>query len=209
MSDLWFLEDDDDDDENEDTKGKEPGADESRLVERFLKTRTVLISEAISDAVARRVYQSLLLLESEDAQSPITVIVNSPGGEADSGFGLLDMLRFVKCPIKTLVAGLCASAAVLVGLAPDKENRFSLPNSRFLLHQPMTQSFGQASDLEIAATEIMRLRERYNQIVSDATGRPLDQITADSERDFWMSAPQALEYGLVGKIVTSRKELEG
>ena len=139
----------------------------------------------------------------------ITVIINSPGGEADSGFGIYDMMRFVSCPMRTIVAGLDASAAVLVGLATDKENRYSLPNSRFLLHQPMAVSFGQASDLEIASTEILRLRDRYNQIIADGTGKDLDQVAADSDRDFWMNSSQALEYGLVSKIINSREEMDG
>jgi ATP-dependent Clp protease protease subunit len=208
MAGDWVLQNDDDDEE-QDQKQAETTQEESRLVERFLKTRTTLISETITDAVARRVYQNLLLLENDNPDAPITVIVNSPGGEADSGFGILDMMRFIKCPVRTLVAGLCASAAVLVAAAADKENRFSLPNSRFLLHQPMAVSFGQASDLEIASTEILRLRDRYNQIIAGCTGKDLDQVAQDSDRDFWMNASQAQEYGLVSRIVSSRKELDG
>lgn len=206
MTDEWVLQDDDE--EEEEKKGAEIRPEEGRLMERFLKTRTVLISETITDTVARRVYQNLLLLENGDPAAPITVIINSPGGEADSGFGVYDMMKFVKCPMRTIVAGLDASAAVLVGLAADKENRFSLPNSRFLLHQPMAASFGQASDLEIASTEILRLRDRYNQIIADGTGKDIDQVAADSDRDFWMSASQAMEYGLISKIINSREEMD-
>jgi ATP-dependent Clp protease protease subunit len=205
MTDNWVLQDDDDEEEKKETETR---PEEGRLMERFLRTRTVLISEAITDTVARRVYQNLLLLENADSKAPITVIINSPGGEADSGFGIYDMMRFVKCPMRTIVAGLDASAAVLVGLAADKKDRFSLPNSRFLLHQPMAASFGQASDLEIASTEILRLRDRYNQIIADGTGKDLEQVAADSDRDFWMSASQAMEYGLVAKIINSRKEID-
>ncbi|MBD3161821.1 MAG: ATP-dependent Clp protease proteolytic subunit [Candidatus Eisenbacteria bacterium] len=178
------------------------------MLERFLKTRTILISEDVSAELARRVYQSLLLLEADDPKKPITVIINSPGGEADSGFGIYDMLRFVRCPVHTLVAGLCASAAILIFLAGDDKNRFSLPHSRYLLHQPSSASFGQASDLEIAANEIIRLRDRYNEIVSEASGTPADKVAQDADRDFWMGAPQAMEYGLVKRIVTQRSEIE-
>jgi len=210
MSDKWVLEDDDDDDEDDDdeepTEGTDRGGDDSRLMEKFLQTRTILVCEAITDTLARRVYQNLLLLESEDPHKTITVVINSPGGEADSGFGIMDMLRFVESPIRTLVAGLCASAAILVGLAADREKRFSLPHSRFLLHQPMAASFGQAADLEIASAEILKLRDRYNKIVSEQTGHPVAEVTKDSDRDFWMSGPDAMEYGLVHRIVSSRKE---
>jgi ATP-dependent Clp protease protease subunit len=207
MADDWVLQDDDDEEKGEKKSG-ELGQEESKLMERFLRTRTTLISEPITDAVARRVYQNLLLLEDADPEAPITVIINSPGGEADSGFGVMDMMKFVKCPVRTIVAGLCASAAVLVALSADKENRLSLPNSRFLLHQPMAMSFGQASDLEIASTEILRLRDRYNKIVAEATGKDIEQVAQDSDRDFWMSSSQAQEYGLVSRIISSRSELD-
>ena len=182
--------------------------EEPKILERFLKTRTILLSEEITAEVAKRVYQNLLLLEGEDAAKPITVIINSPGGEADSGFGLYDMLRFIHPPVRTLVAGLCASAAILVFIAAQEGSRLSLPHSRFLLHQPSSASFGQASDLEIAANEIIRLRDRYNSLVSEATGKPVDTVAQDADRDFWMAAPQGLEYGLVDRIITRRSEIE-
>ncbi|MFH1740882.1 MAG: ATP-dependent Clp protease proteolytic subunit, partial [bacterium] len=109
---------------------------------------------------------------------------------------------------RTLVAGLCASAGVLVALAADEGQRFSLPNSRFLLHQPMTATFGQASDLEIASMEILKLRDAYNKVVVEATGKELEQVTQDADRDFWMSAPEALEYGLINRVIKSRQELD-
>ncbi|MBU1699903.1 MAG: ATP-dependent Clp protease proteolytic subunit [Candidatus Eisenbacteria bacterium] len=194
--------------EEEEGKESEASGEESRMIERFLKTRTILACEPISDKLARRMYQGLLLLEDADPDKVITIIVNSPGGDADSGFGIMDMIRFVKCPIRTLVAGLCASAGVLVALAADKDQRFSLPNSRFLLHQPMTATFGQASDLEIASMEILKLRDAYNQVVVEVTGKDLAQVTRDADRDFWMSAQEALEYGLLTRVITSRQELE-
>ncbi len=192
------------DDEGEEPKTPPEKEEEPKMIEKFLKTRTILISEEITAEVARRVYQSLLLLEAEDPEKPITVIINSPGGEADSGFGIYDMLRFVRPPVRTLVAGLCASAAVLIFIAAEKNARLSLPHSRFLLHQPSSASFGQASDLEIAANEIIRLRDRYNELVSDATGKPAETVSQDADRDFWMAAQQALDYGLVSRIVANR-----
>lgn len=196
------------DEEPEEAKPAPEKDEEPKMMERFLKTRTILISEEITAEVARRVYQGLLLLEAEDPEKPITVIINSPGGEADSGFGIYDMLRFVRPPIRTLVAGLCASAAVLIFIAAEKDSRMSLPHSRFLLHQPSSASFGQASDLEIAANEIIRLRDRYNQLVSEATGKSAETVSQDADRDFWMAAPQAHEYGLVNRIIGKRGEME-
>lgn len=202
----WLLENGEEDEPDEEHPAPEKD-DEPKMLEKFLKTRTILISEEVTSELAKRVYQNLLLLEAEDPEKPITVMINSPGGEADSGFGIYDMLRFVKPPIRTIVAGLCASAAILIFLAAKKGDRLSLPHSRFLLHQPSSASFGQASDLEIAANEIIRLRDRYNEIVSAATGKPADTVAHDADRDFWMAAPQAVEYGLVDRIVTHREEI--
>jgi len=199
----------DDDDEDDEDEGEEPrGEEDEKLSEKVLKTRTILVSEPISDEVARKVYQQLLVLEAESAEKPITVLINSPGGEADSGFGIYDMLRFVQAPVRTIVAGLCASAAVMVFVAGEKGYRLSLPNSRFLLHQPSSQSFGQAADLKIASEEILKLRGRYNRIVAEITGKDLDQITRDADRDFWLGAAEALEYGLVDRVITKRSEVD-
>lgn len=199
---------DEEDDEEKPATPEDRGPDEAKMMERFLKARAILISEPITSALARRIFQNLILLEAESAEKPITVVINSPGGEADTGFGIYDMMRFVKPPVRTIVAGLCASAAVMVYLAAEKEDRLSLPNSRFLLHQPSSASFGQASDLEIAAREILKLRDRYNEIVAKETGKTIEQVTEDADRDFWMSAEEARVYGLVTKVVTRRSELD-
>ncbi|MCA9728038.1 MAG: ATP-dependent Clp protease proteolytic subunit [Candidatus Eisenbacteria bacterium] len=212
MPKLWRFDDDDDEfeDDDDDEGGEESkkSNEDPKMMERFLRARTILVSEPISSNLARSVYQQLIMLEREDAKKPITVIVNSPGGEADAGFGMYDMIRFVSCPIRTVVAGLCASAGVMVFLAGDRGQRFSLPNSRFLLHQPSSQSWGQASDLEIAAREILRLRDQYNRIVAEETGKTLKVVTEDADRDFWMSAEEAAEYGLVNRVVVSRADLD-
>jgi ATP-dependent Clp protease, protease subunit len=210
-TDAWRAEDDDDDDDEDDAPSEETKkseGEESRMAEKFLRARTILVSEPISSDLAKRIYQGLILLESEDPEKLITVVINSPGGEADTGFGIYDMIRFVGPPVRTVVAGLCASAAVMVFLAAEKDQRFSLPNSRFLLHQPSSANFGQASDLEIASREILKLRDRYNEIVAHDTGKTVQQVTEDTDRDFWMSAQDAHEYGLVSKVVTHRKEMD-
>jgi ATP-dependent Clp protease protease subunit len=200
---LRVDEDDDAEQEDKTTKGGD-----SRMMAKFLRARTILVSEPITSSLARRIYQNLILLEADHPDKMITLVINSPGGEADTGFGIYDMIRFVRPPTRTVVAGLCASAAVMVFLAAPKEERLSLPNSRFLLHQPSSANFGQASDLEIASREILKLRDRYNEIVAQETGRTLERVTEDADRDFWMSAQQAKEYGLVARVVTRRQELD-
>lgn len=190
------------DDENDD-KDKDGGG----LLKQLLKTRAIQVYEPISDKIARKVHSQLLLMQQQDEKSPITVYVNSPGGAADSGFAIYDALRYFKPPVRTVVNGLCASAAVMVFLAAPRERRFSLPNSRFLLHQPSTYVQGSASDIQISAEEIVKLRVRYNQIVAAETGKTVDQVTRDADRDFWLSPDEAKSYGLVGKVVKNVGEL--
>jgi ATP-dependent Clp protease protease subunit len=196
------------DEEEEPEEEAAAGEEDEKLQEKVLKTRTVLISETITDEVARKVYQQLIVLEAESAEKPITIIINSPGGEADSGFGIYDMMRFIAPPVRTIVAGLCASAAVVVFLAAEKGQRLSLPNARFMMHQPSSQTFGQATDLAIASSEIVRLRERYNRIVAEAVGKDEASVGRDVDRDFWLTAAEARDYGLVDRIVTSRRDTE-
>ncbi|MGQ9615322.1 MAG: ClpP family protease [Spirochaetota bacterium] len=180
-----------------------------RFIDReLLESRTIIISQAIDSLLARSIYSRLILLEKENPKKPITLIINSQGGSADSGFGIYDMLRFVKPPIITLTAGLCASAAVIIFLAGEKGKRFSLPNSRFLIHQPSTSAVGPAADLEITANQILKIRDQFNLIISNETGHDIQKVTADTNRDFWLSAPEAVEYKLVSKIIQSRNEIE-
>jgi ATP-dependent Clp protease protease subunit len=177
------------------------------LIKQLLKTRSIQVYEPISDKISRKVHSQLLLMQQMDEKAPITVYVNSPGGSADSGFAIYDALRYFKPPVRTVVNGLCASAAIMVFLAAPKERRFSLPNSRFLLHQPSTMAFGSASDIKINAEEIVKLRERYNHIVGAECGKTMEQVTKDADRDFWLSPEEAKAYGLVGKIVKNIGEL--
>lgn len=181
---------------------------EEKLVERLMRKRDVLISRPIDEVAAERVIASLILMEEEDPDKPITVFINSPGGAADSGFAIYDVMRFVQPPVRTVCSGLCASAAILVFLAADEGQRYTLPNSRFLLHQPFTSAWGQAADLEITAKEVLKLKDRFNTIVAEATGKTVEQISEDANRDFWLSAGEALDYKLVDKIIASRTEIE-
>ena len=135
------------------------------------------------------------------------MVISSPGGHVESGDMIHDMIKFVGAPVKVLGSGWVASAGALIYAATQKENRYSLPNTRFLLHEPRGGFGGQATDIEIQAREIIKMRERLNQIFAAATGQPLEKIREDTDRDFWMTAEEAVEYGLVGKIVSHRKEV--
>ena len=192
--------------ENDD-KDKEDKEGAGGIANRLIKSRSILVSEVISDTIARKVHNQLILMQEDDDKTMITVYVNSPGGSADSGFAIFDALRFFKPPVRTIVNGLCASAAIMVYLAAPKERRFSTPNSRFLLHQPSTMAMGSASDIEITAEEIVKLRERYNEIVAEETGKTATQVTKDADRDFWMSPEESMKYGLVGKVIQNFAEL--
>ena len=189
---------------DDDTNGKEF----TKIDKLLLDSRCVVISREVSDRLADRVIKHLLLLEANDAEKPITVYVNSPGGSADSGFAIFDMLRFVKPPVRTICSGLCASAAVIIYLGAPKGSRFSLPNSRFLIHQPSTVAMGSASDIEITANEILAIKKRYNEIVAAETGKTVEQVDSDADRDFWLSAQAATDYGLVDRIVANRGDLD-
>ena len=180
--------------------------DGNAIDQEMLKTRSVMISEEVSEELAKKVYAQLLLLNQKSSEEPIYIYINSPGGDADSGFGIYDMMRFIEAPVITIVCGLCASAAVTIFLGADEGKNYSTPNSRFLLHQPSTGVQGSASDMEITANEINKTRERYNAIVSEITGKGMDTLKKDADRDFWMSPEEAVEYGLVGKIITKKED---
>ncbi|MCW8130533.1 MAG: ATP-dependent Clp protease proteolytic subunit [Planctomycetota bacterium] len=186
-------------------KAKDKGSD--NLGQKLLEARTVLVNGPVNDKMYESVTSRLYYLEYKDPKAEILVVVNSPGGSADGGFGIYNTMKFISCPIKTLCAGICASAGVLIYLGGDKGKRFTLPHSRFLLHQPSTQAFGQASDMEITANEILRTRKKYAEIVAEEIGSNADKVMADSNRDFWLTADEALKYKLVDKVITERKEL--
>lgn len=195
------------DEEEPEQDADQAGRADTHLDRQLLEARTILVAGAVSDRMARQIAGRLLIMEQADPDRQVTVFINSPGGSADSGFAIYDLLRFVSCPVRTVVNGLCASAAVLIHLAADRGQRFTLPQSRFLLHQPSTASFGTASDLDITAREVLKLRERYNSIICDATGQDPQKVLEDVRRDFWLNAKEALDYGLVDRVVSTRKEL--
>lgn len=186
---------------------KESGTEKQEgLLARLLKSRLVLITDTVDQELAERVMSQLLLLDS-DSHDPIRVVISSPGGHVDSGFAIHDMMRFVESPVVTIGAGWVASIAVPILFGGAREMRFALPNTRFLLHQPSGGAGGQAADIRIEAQEIIKIRKRINKLISEETGQPEDKVARDSDRNFWMSAEEALEYGLIRKIVRNIKEL--
>jgi ATP-dependent Clp protease protease subunit len=194
--------------EDETPENEEEKKDKSSSpFERLLETRTITIFGEINMKMAQEVTQKLLLLAA-DSDEPIKIFVNSPGGHVESGDTIFDMIRFVKPEVKIIGTGWVASAGALIFASVDKKNRYSLPNTRFLLHQPAGGAMGQASDIAIEAGEIIKMRRRLNQIFADQTGQPLEKVEKDTDRNFWMSAPEAVEYGLVGKIIQSVNEVK-
>jgi ATP-dependent Clp protease protease subunit len=176
---------------------------------RLLDNRTIIISEGIDSEVARRVIGGLVTLEARGVE-PITIYQNSPGGEVNSGFAIFDMIRFIKSPVRIVNTGLCASIATVINCAVKREFRYSTPNCKFLIHQPLISGVvrGQASDLEITAKEILKTREKINQLLSEECKQPIDRVEKDTTRDYWMDAQEALEYGLVTKIIDSLSQLK-
>lgn len=177
---------------------------------KLLQRRQLFISEAITSRSAKRFISELLSLEADKAGAPITIFLNSPGGEVNSGFAIFDTIRFISSPVTIVNTGLCASIATVINVAAKKNRRFSMPNAKFLIHQPLIpgQVYGQASDLEITAREILKTREKINRLLSDETGSPIEKVSKDTVRDYWMNAQEAVEYGLVTRIVENVKDLE-
>ena len=199
----WVLDDEDDDGNGAEDRQKEA---EQPFMEKMLRTRTILLSGEINKPLAERVVRQLLLLE-DSGDDSIKVFIDSPGGDADAGYAILDMMRFVKPDVYMIGMGLVASAGALILLASPKEFRIGLPNSHYLIHQPLSGMRGVATDIEIHAREIEKMRGRINRLIADETGTPLEQVEKDTDRDFWMNADEAVEYGLVSRIVTNRSEL--
>jgi len=185
-------------------KEKQQGGD---LIAKLLKTRTVMVTDEVTKKMAQQVMTQLLLLEAEN-NDDIKMYINSPGGDADAGFAIFDMMRFVKPKIKAICAGVAASAAVIILLGAKKENRLSLPNARVLIHQPSTGIHGTAADIQIEATEILKCREKINRLISVETGQAMEKVESDTKRNFWMSAEEALKYGLVRKIIQTSDDLK-
>jgi len=176
------------------------------LEEKAFKSRTVLIFGTITDATAAEAARRLIALDAESAE-PIDMIVSSPGGHLESGDTIHDLIRFIRAPVRMIGSGWVGSAATHVYLAAPRERRFSLPNTRFLIHQPSGGIGGKASDIAIQAQEIVRARQRVADLIARETGKSLEIVLKDIDRDYWLSAEEAIDYGLVGRIVKGRQEL--
>lgn len=177
------------------------------VMEKLFKSRTIIISGEINQALAEKVVTQLLILE-EMGDEPIKIFINSQGGHVEAGDTIHDMIKFVKPKVIMIGTGWVASAGITIYLAADKENRYSLPNTRYMIHQPLGGFNGQATDIGIEAEEILRVRKRINTIISEATGQSLDKVEKDTDRNYWLSANDAINYGIVNKIITESSEVD-
>ena len=175
--------------------------------EKLFKSRSITIFGDINERIARSVTERLLALAA-DSDEPITIYISSPGGHVESGDVVYDMIKFIKPEVRVVGTGWVASAATTIYLAAKKENRYSLANTRFLVHQPSGGSRGRASDIQIQAEQIIKMRERINKLIAEETGQPLERVAKDTDRDHWMTVEEAIAYGIVGKQISSMSEIK-
>ena len=173
-----------------------------KLTEKLLNTRTIILSGEINQALAEKVSTQLLLLHNS-GDSPVKMFINSQGGHVEAGDTIHDMIRFIKPRVIIIGTGWVASAGITIFLSADKEDRLSLPNTRYMIHQPLGGAQGQASDIKIEADEIIKMRARLNKLISDATGQPMERVDKDTLRNHWMDVNQAIEYGVVYRMINS------
>lgn len=178
------------------------------IYSRLLKDRIILLSGEVNDHVASVISAQLLFLESEDPEKEIYMYINSPGGVVTAGLAIYDTMKYISAPVATLCMGQAASMGAFLLSAGEKGHRYSLPHSRILIHQPLGGAQGQASDIDIQAKEILRLRKSLNSIMAANTGKSIEEIEKDTDRDYFMSAEEALKYGLIDKILESRGNIE-
>jgi ATP-dependent Clp protease protease subunit len=197
---MWTGRLDDDDDDDETSRKPDMPMTSGPVQNALFKGRTVLVFGEIDMRLAERVSAQLLAMAA-DSDKPIRMVINSPGGHVESGDTIHDMIRFCGPSVKVIGTGWVASAGASIFLGAKKEHRLCLPNTRFLLHQPMGGVRGQASDIQIEADEIVKMRERVNRMIATETGQTYERVLKDTQRNFWMSAEQAIEYGIVSRIV--------
>jgi ATP-dependent Clp protease protease subunit len=194
-------------DKDDDAKSDKAERPASSLMEQLaFKSRFVMVFGEIDDKTARSVCERLILL-SQESDAPIQMLISSPGGHVESGDAIHDMIRFVRAPVTTIGSGWVASAGTHIFLAAPKERRVCLPNTRFMIHQPSGGAGGRASDIAIQAQEIIKMRERIAKVIAKETGQKLERVMADIDRDHWMSAAEAIDYGLVSRIIERQSEL--
>lgn len=177
------------------------------LYSRLLRDRIVFLTGEVNDQSASSVIGQLLFLESENPDKDIYLYINSPGGNVTAGMGIYDTMRFIRPKVNTICVGLAASMGALLLSSGEKGKRFALPHSRVMIHQPLGGMQGQATELEIVAREILRTKAELNKILADNTGKPIEEVARDTERDYWLTAEEALKYGLIDRIFTSREEM--
>lgn len=174
------------------------------IFSRLLNDRIIVLSDEVNDATASLVVAQLLYLEGQDPEKDISLYINSPGGSVTAGFAIYDTMQYIKCDVSTICMGMAASMGAFLLSSGAKGKRFALPNSEIMIHQPSGGAQGQATEIEITAKQILKIREKLNKILADNTGKPIDIIAKDTERDNFMSADEALDYGLVDKILYKR-----
>ena len=188
-------------------KADKPERSSSNLMEQLaFKSRFVMVFGEIDDKMARATSERLILL-AQESDAPINMLVSSPGGHVESGDAIHDMIRFVRAPVTTIGSGWVASAGTHIFLAAPKDRRVCLPNTRFMIHQPSGGAGGRASDIAIQAQEIIKMRERIARVIAKETGQKLERVMSDIDRDHWMSAQEAIDYGLVSRVITRQTEL--
>ena len=192
--------------EDEDLSRENKSTAVDLLAVKMLKTRTILLSGEINKDLAEKTIRQLLLMEAT-GDDPIRIFIDSPGGDADAGYAIFDMIRFVKPDVWTIGMGLVASAAAIIQLASPKERRVGLPNSHYLIHQPLSGIRGVATDIEIHAKELEKLKDKINRLIADETGTPHEQVEKDTDRDYWMNAAEAVNYGLINRVIVRRDEI--
>ncbi len=178
----------------------------SLVLEKLLQSRSIIISGEINQALAEKITTQLLILQ-EMGDQPIKLFINSQGGHVEAGDTIHDMIKFIKPRVIVIGTGWVASAAITIYLAAEKQDRYSLPNTRYMIHQPLGGLNGQAADIAIEAKEILRVRKRINNIISEATGQPLEKIEKDTDRNYWLNAYEAIDYGIVNQVISKYEEL--
>ena len=191
----------------ETSKEKTNDSANEQLMQKFLNTRQIILSGEVNKELAEKVIRQLLILEADSASKPIYVYIDSPGGDVDAGFAIFDMIRFIKPPVYTIGMGLVASAGALILLAAPKNYRLGLPNSHYLIHQPLSGIKGVATDIEIHAKEIEKIRAKINTLIAEETGKNVAEVAKDTDRDYWLSADEAAAYGLILQVIKTRSDL--
>ena len=204
-----FVMDDEEEDEREEAQPEQGLGlpDTTNIGKLYFKSRNVIVAGEINDKLAQRTVAHLLAL-AEDSDDPINMLISSPGGHVESGDMIHDVIKFIRPTVRTIGSGWVASAGALIFVGADKENRYCLPNTRFLLHQPSGGIGGTSTDMMIQAEQVRQMRDRLNQIFAEATGQSIERIEADTQRDFWLNTQEALDYGLLGKVIRSVDELK-